>query len=82
MEFKSIKPSTVITDKTFKNIVSDSLNNGGQAPTIVIDARGKGLSQADAIIGMENAMKFNSKRLGYLAVIGDGYFIGIFSPFF
>ena len=45
----------------------------GQAPTAVIDARGSGLSESDAQLGLRRYLGANPGKMTYIRIIGDGY---------
>lgn len=74
-EFKSLQPGA--TSNTIRNSVNNSIRRGGQARNIVIDARGSGLSEADAIAGLVRLPGISRDRLDYVSAIGDDYFRGI-----
>jgi hypothetical protein len=60
-------------------MVTNSAKGGGQAENIIIDARGTGLSEEEAmraiarIFGEGNIPA--TQRIGQVEIIGDGYFI-------
>jgi hypothetical protein len=56
--------------------VEKSINGGGQARNIVIDARGSGLSYADAQRGIFRAFGVARGKVDRITVIGDDFFIG------
>jgi len=59
-----------------RNSVNNSIRRGGQARNIVIDARGSGLWEVDAIAGLARLRGISSGRLDYVSVIGDDFFRG------
>ena len=72
-EFKTLDPGAM--SNTIKNVVSSSIKRGGQARDIVIDARGSGLTQAEAIRGLGRAQGVARGMLDNITVIGDDFFI-------
>lgn len=74
-EFKSLRPGA--TSVTVKNSVSNSIKRGGKAREIVLDARGSGLSEAEALVGLERAAHRDVSRgmLDKLSIIGDEYYL-------
>ena len=70
-EYKSLEKGA--TSNTVRNVVSKSVRGTGQARQIVIDARGSGLTKAEAIRGIRRAMGIASKKLDSIRVIGDGW---------
>ncbi len=75
-EFKT--PRLGANSNTIKHQVADSVRGEGQARTIVIDGRGTGLTQDEAMrgIGRSLGIPYNAARLDYLAIIGDDFFVG------
>jgi hypothetical protein len=71
-EFKTLAPGA--TSSTIRNVVNNSIRRGGQARNIVIDARGSGLSEADALEGATRALGISRGRIDNISIIGDGYF--------
>lgn len=55
-EFKTMSPGG--TSATVRSEVSNSLKNGGQARNIIIDARGSGLTEAEANRGLDRVAGF------------------------
>ena len=72
-EFKTLDPGA--TSSRIKNVVNSSIKRGGQARNIVIDARGSGLSQADAVRGLSRAAGISRGKLDNITIIGDDFFI-------
>ncbi|MCW8876188.1 MAG: hypothetical protein OQK04_11290 [Kangiellaceae bacterium] len=73
-EFKTA--SNGATHSTIKNIINKSKKGTGQARQIVIDARGTGLLEADALRGIGRGLGGANGKVDYVSVIGDGYFVG------
>jgi Contact-dependent growth inhibition CdiA C-terminal domain len=72
-EFKSLDPGA--TSETVRNSVNRSLKRGGQARNIVIDARGSGLSFAEAERGIARVRGAYAAKLDNLTIIGDDFFV-------
>jgi hypothetical protein len=72
-EFKTLDPGAM--SNTVKNGVSASIKRGGQARNIVIDARGSGLIEAEAIRGLGRAQGISRGLLDNITIIGDDFFI-------
>lgn len=54
--------------------VKNQLNSAqGQAPSAIIDARGSGLSESDAQLGLRRYLGANPGKMTYIRIIGDGY---------
>jgi hypothetical protein len=70
-ELKSLDPGA--TSNTIRNVVNNSVRRGGQARSIIIDARGSGLSQEEAARGIARAMGISRGRIDRIRVIGDGF---------
>ena len=60
---------------TIRNVVNNSIKHGGQARNIIIDARGIGLSEAEALRGLESASGISRGKVENITLIGDGYFL-------
>ena len=73
-EFKTLQSGA--SSNTIRNVVNNSIRRGGQARQIVIDARGSGLSSANARVGINRAFGISRNRVDYISVIGDDFFIG------
>ena len=71
-EFKALDPGA--GSGTVKNVVNNSIRDGGQAREIVIDARGSGLSRAAAESGAGRALGISRGQLDGLTILGDDYF--------
>jgi len=70
-EFKSLEKGA--DSSTIRNVVNNSVKNGGQARNIVIDARGTGLSEEEAIRGLARAAGISRGKLENITIVGDGY---------
>ena len=70
-ELKSLDPGA--TSNTIRNVVNNSIRRGGQARTIIIDARGSGLTQEEAARGIGRAMGISRGKVDQIRVIGDGF---------
>lgn len=55
--------------------MTNSIRRGRQARDIVINARGSGLSQAEAQHGLNKAWGIRRDKLDHITVIGDNYFL-------
>lgn len=67
-EFKSLDPGAG------PGTVKNQLNSAqGQASSAIIDARGSGLSQSGAELGLRRYLGANPGRMTYVRIIGDGY---------
>jgi len=74
-EFKTLDPGA--GSNTIRNIINKSKKRGGQARDWVIDARGSGLSEAEARRGLGRAVGAYGDKIDRITVIGDNYyFIG------
>jgi hypothetical protein len=74
-EYKTLDPGA--TSATIRNTVNNSIRKGGQARQIIIDARGSGLTEAEALKGIERAMGVSRGKVDRIRVIGDGFDISI-----
>ncbi|HLP87533.1 MAG TPA: hypothetical protein VK184_02865 [Nostocaceae cyanobacterium] len=70
-EFKSFGSGA--TNGTVKNVINKSIKRGGQARYIIIDARGSGLTEAEAIQGLERVKNITRGKLDSVRIIGDGF---------
>lgn len=72
-EFKSMEPEpgTTATSATVKNQISASVKRGGQARDMILDARGSGLTEAEARRGLARAVPRG--KLDSVRIIGDGF---------
>lgn len=70
-EFKSLEPGA--TSSTVKNQINNSIRRGGQARNIIIDARGSGLTDAEARAGLQRAKNITRGKVDSVRIIGDGY---------
>jgi hypothetical protein len=70
-EFK--KPDPGATENTVVGRVQESLRRQGQARYIIIDARGSGLTSADASLAYRRLLGVGRGRLDSLRVVGDGF---------
>lgn len=73
-EFKTL--SAGATGGTIRNVVNNSIRRGGQARDIVIDARGSGLTEGEALLGVKRAFGISRDKVDRISVIGDNFFIG------
>ena len=71
MEFKTMDPGG--TSATIRNQVSASVSGGGQARHIIIDARGSGLTEPEALRGLSRADGIRRGRVDSIRIIGDGF---------
>jgi uncharacterized protein YukE len=69
-EFKSLDSGA--GSNTVKNQLGSAQ---GQAPNAIIDARGSGLSESDAQLGLRRYLGANPGKMTYIRIIGDGYSI-------
>lgn len=67
-EFKSLSPGA--RSGTVKNQLNSAQ---GQAVTAIFDARGSGLSESDAELGLRRYLGANPGKMTYIRIIGDGY---------
>ena len=72
-EFKSLDPGA--TSSTIRNVVNSSIRRGGQARSIVIDARGTGLNFGGAQQGVGRALGVSRGKVDNITVIGDDFLI-------
>lgn len=70
-EFKSLVIGA--TNSTVKNLINSSIRRGGQARKIIIDARGSGLTEAEANLGLQRAKNVSRGKIDSVRIIGDGY---------
>ena len=75
-EFKTLSKSGAADSNTIKQMVNDSLRGTGQARRIYIDARGTGLTEAEATRGVARAMGIARGKLDAVIVIGDNFQVG------
>lgn len=72
-EFKTLGSSTgTPTSATIRNAVTESKRRGGQASSVVFDARGTGLTEDEARRGIRRSLGLGS-IVTKIRVIGDGY---------
>ena len=71
VEFKSLAPSA--TSATVRNVINASMKRGGQAREIIVDARGSGLAQPEAIRALARIQGITRGRLDRIRLLGDGY---------
>lgn len=69
-EFKSLVIGA--TNSTVKNLINSSIRRG-QARKIIIDARGSGLTEAEANLGLQRAKNISRGKIDSVRIIGDGY---------
>ena len=70
-ELKSLDPGA--TSNTVRNVVNNSIRGGGQARNIIIDARGSGLTEAEAARGIARARGISRGKIDNIRIIGDGF---------
>jgi hypothetical protein len=70
-EFKSPEPGA--DSGTIRNEVNDSIKRGGQARDIIIDARGTGMTEAEAERGLARVSGIARGKLDSVRIIGNGY---------
>lgn len=70
-EFKSMDPGA--DSATVRNEVNNSVRGGGQARDMILDARGSGLSEAEAVRGLNRASGITRGRIDSIRIIGNGY---------
>jgi hypothetical protein len=70
-EFKTPDPGA--NGATIKNQINNSTRRGGQARNIIIDARGSGLIEAEAMRGLARAKNITRGRIDSVRVIGYGF---------
>jgi hypothetical protein len=72
-EFKSIEPGG--SDATIKNQLDAAK---GQAPNVVVDARGSGVEENGATLGLRRFLgnPWGRDHFASILIIGDGYVIG------
>jgi Contact-dependent growth inhibition CdiA C-terminal domain len=70
-EFKYVDPGA--SSGTIRNSVNASVKGGGQARDIIIDARGSGLSEAEARRGLARAGGITRGRVDSVRIVGDGF---------
>lgn len=70
-EFKSLLIGA--TNGTVKNLINSSIRRGGQARHIIIDARGSGLTEAEANLGLQRAKNISRGKLDSVRIVGDGF---------
>jgi hypothetical protein len=66
--------------KTIKNQVNKSKSGTGQAPNIIIDARGTGMTKEEALRGLKRALGgANEKvtKVTSIRVVGDGFDVSV-----
>ena len=67
--------SNAASSGTIKSSISASLKGGGQARRMVIDARASGLSESEALRGLDRAFGVAKNKLDQVIIIGDGFFV-------
>jgi hypothetical protein len=70
-EYKHPQPGA--DSAVIRNEVNNSIKKGGQARRIIIDARGTGLTQDEALRGIRRAMGIARGKIDVVEVIGDGF---------
>lgn len=70
-EFKSLAPGA--TSGTVRNVINASMKRGGQARDIIVDARGSGLSQAEAVRALARIRGIARGRIDRIRLLGDDY---------
>ncbi len=70
-EFKTMDPGA--DSATVRNEVNNSIRRGGQARDMILDARGSGLSEAEAVRGLNRVAGITRGRVDSVRIIGDGY---------
>ena len=70
-EFKSMSPGA--DSATVRNEINNSIRGPGQARDIILDARGSGLSEAEAIRGLNRVGGITRGKIDSVRIIGDGY---------
>jgi hypothetical protein len=70
-EFKTMDPGA--DSATVRNEVNNSIKRGGQARDMILDARGSGLSEAEAIRGLNRVGGITRGKIDSVRIIGDGY---------
>jgi len=71
VEFQSLAPGA--TSGTVRNVINASMKRGGQARDIIVDARGSGLSQPEAVRALARIQGITRGRLDRIRLLGDGY---------
>lgn len=71
-EFKQIR-RTDDPASTVVNAARRSMGHGGQARNLIIDARGSGLSRANADAAVTDIRRNSGGRLDYLRIVGDDF---------
>ncbi len=61
------------TSLTVKNQINNSIKPGGQARNIIIDAPSSGLTEYEAIRGLERAKNITIGKLDTVRIIGSNY---------
>jgi hypothetical protein len=72
-EYKHPQPGA--DSGVIRNEVNNSIRRGGQARQIIIDARDTGLTQGEAVRGINRAMGIARGKVDVVEVIGDGYHV-------
>ncbi len=74
-EYKTLtpKPGQTSGPNTIKNVVGNSISDGGQARDIIIWSRGTGLTEAQARLGIDLGFRNSRGLLDSIRVIGDGF---------
>jgi hypothetical protein len=67
-EFKSLGPGA--SNVTLRNALGSAK---GQARTIVVDARGSGLTETEALRGLRRFLGAHEDRVDSIRVFGEGY---------
>lgn len=70
-EFKSMEPGA--DSATVRNEVNNSIKRGGQARDMILDARGSGLSEAEATKGLNRVAGITRGKVDSVRIIGDGF---------
>jgi len=70
-EFKTMDPGA--DSATVRNEVNNSIKGGGQARDMILDARGSGLSEAEATRGLNRVTGITRGKIDSVRIIGDGY---------
>jgi len=70
-EFKTARPGA--DSATIRNEINNSIRGDGQARHMIIDARGSGLTEAEATRGLARTIKITRGKIDSVRIIGHGF---------
>lgn len=59
--------------RTLLNAVRDSVKRGGQAPNLIADVRGTGMTREQVVASLADLQRWSRGRLDYVRIVGDDF---------